>query len=104
MTFRVFRIMDGTVLQFTAEGEADMFLVMDLHPIDAHILDTSIRVFGDHTRGTEIWSAVTARSPNGSGELQKAELRVDRKSTRLNSSHLVISYAVFCLKKKNHNS
>src|SRR5256885_7314013 len=29
----------------------------------------------------------------------------DRKSTRLNSSHLVISYAVFCLKKKkkNHN-
>src|SRR5256885_4676855 len=27
--------------------------------------------------------------------------QVDRKSTRLNSSHLVISYAVFCLKKKN---
>src|SRR2546426_7365714 len=27
----------------------------------------------------------------------------DRKSTRLNSSHLVISYAVFCLKKKNPN-
>src|SRR5256885_6439282 len=27
--------------------------------------------------------------------------KVDRKSTRLNSSHLVISYAVFCLKKKN---
>src|SRR5256885_6746188 len=27
----------------------------------------------------------------------------DRKSTRLNSSHLVISYAVFCLKKKNNN-
>src|SRR5437588_8030801 len=26
----------------------------------------------------------------------------DRKSTRLNSSHTVISYAVFCLKKKNH--
>src|SRR5256885_11868522 len=28
----------------------------------------------------------------------------DRKSTRLNSSHLVISYAVFCLKKKKHHS
>src|SRR2546426_4261060 len=27
----------------------------------------------------------------------------DRKSTRLNSSHLVISYAVFCLKKKKKN-
>src|SRR5256885_13074945 len=28
----------------------------------------------------------------------------DRKSTRLNSSHLVISYAVFCLKKKTYNN
>ena len=28
----------------------------------------------------------------------------DRKSTRLNSSHTVISYAVFCLKKKNKSS
>src|SRR5947207_9252267 len=28
-------------------------------------------------------------------------VKVDRKSTRLNSSHTVISYAVFCLKKKN---
>src|SRR5437773_5340397 len=27
--------------------------------------------------------------------------RLDRKSTRLNSSHITISYAVFCLKKKN---
>src|SRR5688572_31574269 len=27
---------------------------------------------------------------------------IDRKSTRLNSSHSQISYAVFCLKKKNH--
>src|SRR5256885_3074006 len=32
-------------------------------------------------------------------QVQKA--KEDRKSTRLNSSHLVISYAVFCLKKKN---
>src|SRR5688500_19826652 len=29
---------------------------------------------------------------------------VDRKSTRLNSSHLVISYAVFCLKKRSQSS
>src|SRR5256885_7506681 len=34
------------------------------------------------------------------GEVKEA---IDRKSTRLNSSHLVISYAVFCLKKKNEN-
>src|SRR5690349_22184397 len=30
-------------------------------------------------------------------------LTTDRKSTRLNSSHVEISYAVFCLKKKNQN-
>src|SRR5205807_7316217 len=35
-------------------------------------------------------------------ELRRNSVRPqDRKSTRLNSSHLVISYAVFCLKKKN---
>src|SRR5256885_1162699 len=33
------------------------------------------------------------------GSIQ-ADQGIDRKSTRLNSSHLVISYAVFCLKKK----
>src|SRR5476649_2982320 len=32
--------------------------------------------------------------------LSQAAIRGDRKSTRLNSSHTVISYAVFCLKKK----
>src|SRR5438132_3929124 len=39
------------------------------------------------------------------GSRSRRELRSpagDRKSTRLNSSHTVISYAVFCLKKKNH--
>src|SRR5438034_1241889 len=31
-------------------------------------------------------------------------MKLDRKSTRLNSSHTVISYAVFCLKKKKKNT
>src|SRR5256885_16606499 len=35
--------------------------------------------------------------------LREASATLDRKSTRLNSSHLVISYAVFCLKKKKCN-
>src|SRR5947207_12603451 len=34
----------------------------------------------------------------------KLEVERDRKSTRLNSSHTVISYAVFCLKKKKKNT
>src|SRR5256885_12939858 len=41
--------------------------------------------------------------PQGARHLRadSRALARDRKSTRLNSSHLVISYAVFCLKKKN---
>src|SRR5438034_4728148 len=34
---------------------------------------------------------------------KRITVKRDRKSTRLNSSHTVISYAVFCLKKKNKN-
>src|SRR2546430_3149006 len=39
----------------------------------------------------------------GAREPQAAKRNRDRKSTRLNSSHSQISYAVFCLKKKNNN-
>src|SRR5256885_11435591 len=45
---------------------------------------------------TALTSINTARTA-----LNNLQQVVDRKSTRLNSSHLVISYAVFCLKKKN---
>src|SRR5256885_11979332 len=37
------------------------------------------------------------------GIIYESRPNVDRKSTRLNSSHLVISYAVFCLKKKTYH-
>src|SRR5690349_22372731 len=44
-----------------------------------------------------------ARTPCSSSAVLNASMEhgVDRKSTRLNSSHVEISYAVFCLKKKN---
>src|SRR5256885_5011082 len=40
------------------------------------------------------------RAGQGEPRAREAAHEGDRKSTRLNSSHLVISYAVFCLKKK----
>src|SRR5256885_3736389 len=40
------------------------------------------------------------RGGNGTVLFLRRHARAERKSTRLNSSHLVISYAVFCLKKK----
>src|SRR5947199_3987987 len=52
------------------------------------------RFFGEH---------LAARRPRREARLftRRSGLGRDRKSTRLNSSHLGISYAVFCLKKKN---
>src|SRR5690625_1719204 len=38
--------------------------------------------------------------PYGHGKAEPLMTFIDRKSTRLNSSHVAISYAVFCLKKK----
>src|SRR5690606_41581439 len=57
-------------------------------------------------------SCVTSGTPSGSGTPRPSTCTCrrcvassagrDRKSTRLNSSHVKISYAVFCLKKKNN--
>src|SRR5437764_6465395 len=46
-------------------------------------------------------SIVVVTLGHGAGTMAKRE---DRKSTRLNSSHRCISYAVFCLKKKNKDN
>src|SRR5258708_8417527 len=59
-----------------------------------------------------VWRACRAPAPRGFAcgtgvlvdgppkAIGRLEFRGDRKSTRLNSSHQIISYAVFCLKKK----
>src|SRR5256885_12806903 len=48
------------------------------------------------------WATPMNGSASGAGDWIRSNVTGDRKSTRLNSSHLVISYAVFCLKKKDH--
>src|SRR5256885_12744496 len=58
-----------------------------------------------HRRG--IHRAGAHRDPETAPDLRARQHRVailDRKSTRLNSSHLVISYAVFCLNKNNNTT
>src|SRR2546428_5229474 len=50
------------------------------------------------------FSYATNRQLIAPTELEVAHGELDRKSTRLNSSHDQISYAVFCLKKKKHNN
>src|SRR3712207_8669683 len=59
-----------------------------------------------HTRFTLPWrwdggaATLLSRATDETGDVQPT----DRKSTRLNSSHANISYAVFCLKKKNNTN
>src|SRR3989454_12813006 len=51
---------------------------------------------------TSINAEIVHGIPSPRRVLREGDLLRDRKSTRLNSSHLVISYAVFCLKKKKN--
>src|SRR5438132_5635565 len=56
----------------------------------------------DLPRGAPTHPLVSGYS-NQTTDAASRKLFADRKSTRLNSSHTVISYAVFCLKKKKKN-
>src|SRR3970282_2856986 len=49
-----------------------------------------------------IYDPGSGHFPHGVRSLRGSSRPRDRKSTRLNSSHITISYAVFCLKKKQH--
>src|SRR5256885_7498853 len=69
----------------------------------ARVVRAHVGVLG----GRNLAGCVVLDDRRGIGGVRREELedgklgeRQDRKSTRLNSSHLVISYAVFCLKKK----
>src|SRR5437773_11684382 len=92
---------------FNATAPSDIY-TLSLH--DALPICTS-----ENTKGADATSsakALAAQAPDTSAPLNRLDLAVwlvspehpltaDRKSTRLNSSHITISYAVFCLKKKN---
>src|SRR5438874_10776555 len=83
-----------------------IFFFNDTAPTEIYTLSLhdALPIFGgpDGSRTRDLMNAIHARSQLRywpmSGETK------DRKSTRLNSSHVEISYAVFCLKKKNKNT
>src|SRR5260221_10848211 len=75
---------------FGDQGVAHSHQLMDLAPMQALAMGCQLALFGRFA------------SPGGLVAFAafQATQSEDRKSTRLNSSHTVISYAVFCLKKK----
>src|SRR6266851_620419 len=72
------------------------------HELPRHLLAESMHPDGDVQDGTVrqavMFFVVLRRVGNGRG-VRLLDHEQDRKSTRLNSSHITISYAVFCLKK-----
>src|SRR5690625_5847484 len=92
------------VLPSLGESGVVMLTPGELFPgIEAtdHDDDAVARLKGDAAMAELLSRAVKQRQVVPS---QDIPLRIegDRKSTRLNSSHVAISYAVFCLKKKKH--
>src|SRR5256884_600289 len=71
--------------RFDLHAHVDKMLVRGVHIRDAEVENGALMIQLGCARGTE----------------HQADTAADRKSTRLNSSHGYISYAVFCLKKKN---
>src|SRR5690554_7792421 len=64
-----------------------------------HMVDTVLQFEGDRNHVYRLLRSIKNRF-GSTNELGIYEMLGDRKSTRLNSSHVRISYAVFCLKKK----
>src|SRR2546426_8339751 len=78
--------------------------------IQAGDVNQTVNAVGEHQRQRDAPHDEAEAEPSREAARQPRRVqrhhdeREDRKSTRLNSSHLVISYAVFCLKKKKTQS
>src|SRR5258708_32024341 len=93
----------------TATTEIYTLSLHDALPIFLGVLpEVEVRPAGlrPHGVGSQLVHAVPSRGHHAAQVVHSAvQLGVeDRKSTRLNSSHQIISYAVFCLKKKKTTS
>src|SRR3712207_7713624 len=73
-------------------------------PYDAGWKDTVYVTSGETVRVAARFSGYRGRYVFHCHNLEHEDMMIDRKSTRLNSSHANISYAVFCLKKKKQET
>src|SRR3712207_7871657 len=85
----------STLFPYTTLFRSDLAVVVEGRPV----LDGALGL-GDLDEAPLAIHGGDVRRDEGGAGAEKAHLQ-DRKSTRLNSSHANISYAVFCLKKKH---
>src|SRR5947209_10058653 len=79
-----------------------LFRSQYLHGLAAAVIDCGGRIHtGNHVAHVEGGDDARVVTSEGRDHARVVAALEDRKSTRLNSSHANISYAVFCLKKKN---
>src|SRR3712207_7191489 len=83
----------------TATTEIYTLSLHDALPISALTIGCVVRARRSASGWSGTWHAFTICRPRPTRRARR-----DRKSTRLNSSHANISYAVFCLKKKMDDS
>src|SRR5256885_9445747 len=112
--FKIVRVQGEFIWHSHAETD-EAFLVLDgelrIDFRDGHALLRQGELYvvpkgTEHKPSAEREARLMLIEPRGvlnTGE-EGGERTADRKSTRLNSSHLVISYAVFCLKKKKNSN
>src|SRR5437870_10657522 len=100
-----------TQQEVVAAAHATFYLLnARVHPPDLHFsLHDALPISGDHPRprASPPWIGNPATRWDIHPNAQRVAgfpIHGDRKSTRLNSSHVATSYAVFCLKKKKTNT
>src|SRR5690625_5383259 len=98
-------------ISFAETEDTPEFTEASVHDPSVIKVGDDYYVFGSHLAAAktndflnweQISTGVTSENPLFDNVLEELDEALDRKSTRLNSSHVAISYAVFCLKKKTH--
>src|SRR5256885_8122275 len=89
-------VVDVVIWRESSVSGSSVFFFNDTATTEIYTLSLhdALPIYQDHRAGRSLQGGKKGRA------LALPSARQDRKSTRLNSSHLVISYAVFCLKKK----
>src|SRR5947208_6587732 len=88
-----------THFAFRPLSSSSLFLFLMIRRPPTSTLFPYTTLFRSKPNSRSVWSIVHRR-PSNCPSVVRPTRWLDRKSTRLNSSHQIISYAVFCLKKK----